>query len=70
MLLKSGVELEFADKLVSVFETVVDSHHAAPRYEANRQRIRQYHGWSSTLAEMVERKRKELNAAAVGATKG
>lgn len=69
MLLKCGVELDFVAKLVSVFETVDDAHHAAPGYEPNRQRIRQYHGWSSTLVEIVERKRKELKALAATATK-
>lgn len=53
ILLAAGIDLAFTNKIVGTFETVDDSHHAPPDYSANRERLRTYHGWLTTLTDRV-----------------
>jgi DNA repair exonuclease SbcCD ATPase subunit len=53
VLLSCGVDKEFVTRLVAAFGTVDPSHHSQPDYAANRERVREYYGRATTLADIV-----------------
>ena len=53
LLLSCGIEKEFVSKVVAVFVTVDPAHHAQDSYAVNRERVREYHGRATTLADIV-----------------
>ena len=53
LLLACGVNTEFVSKTVAVFGTVDPAHHAQEDYAVSRERIQEYYGRATTLAELV-----------------
>ena len=53
MLVECGVDNSLIDRVTMTFQTTDDAHHAPENYEANRQRIREYHSWAHELAQKL-----------------
>jgi hypothetical protein len=53
LLLACGLKADFANKLAATFTTVDDAHHLAPDYSTDRERLRTYYGWLTTLEDYV-----------------
>jgi len=54
LLLAGSVPVDFANKLVSMFETVDDAHHAGNDYSAHRDRLHTYYNWMKDLQKRVK----------------
>jgi hypothetical protein len=55
ILLNCGVDTKLVNNLCSMFITVDDAHHAGQDYAPHRERLRQYHSWSSELLKLTEK---------------
>jgi hypothetical protein len=55
ILLSSGIEPAFANKIMSAFETVDPAHHAEKGYAPVRERIRTYYSWLKELQQIVNK---------------
>jgi hypothetical protein len=54
ILTECGLELPLVNQVMTIFETVDDAHHAAPRYSPNRQKLRQYYDTALRLSQAVD----------------
>jgi len=66
LLTECALPVELINKVMAVFETVDDAHHAEPGYSPNRQKLRQYYDVAVRLGKAVEAKVKEGKTMAVG----
>lgn len=55
MLTECGVDVGLIDRIHKTFSTTDDSHHAAPAYAPNRERLRQYQGYVNELLLVLKR---------------
>jgi len=55
ILLSCGIDPAFANKIMSVFETVDPAHHAGKGYAPVRERIRAYYSWLKELEQIVSK---------------
>jgi hypothetical protein len=58
MLTECGISLPLVNKVMAIFETLDDAHHAAPDYSPNRQKLRQYYDTAVQLSQSVDAKLK------------
>jgi hypothetical protein len=65
ILTECGIDLPLLNKVMAIFETLDDAHHAAPGYSPNRQKLRQYYDTAVRLSQTVEAKLKESKPLAV-----
>src|SRR5579871_1901416 len=59
ILVECGLPLSLVNRVMTVFETLDDAHHAAPGYAPNRQKLRAYYDIAVQLSQAVEEKIKE-----------
>jgi hypothetical protein len=59
ILTECGIDLPLVNRVMAIFETLDDAHHAAPGYSPNRQKLRQYYETAVGLAKAIEAKLKE-----------
>ncbi|MBU1694293.1 MAG: hypothetical protein KKC51_10055 [Verrucomicrobia bacterium] len=55
LLQESGVEQGVVDRVFKTFSTTDDSHHAAPKYDPNRDRLKQYLGYINELLQVFKK---------------
>jgi DNA repair exonuclease SbcCD ATPase subunit len=70
VLLACGVDNEFVAKVAATFGTVDPAHHAQDNYAVSRERVREYHGRATKLADIVTKTpdcRKKAMAVTAGA---
>ena len=53
ILLACGVDNEFVAKVVATFGTVDPAHHSQDNYAVSRERVREYHGRTTKLADII-----------------
>ena len=56
ILTECGLLLPLVNKVMTIFETLDDAHHAAPGYSPNRQKLRQYYDTAVLLSQAVDAK--------------
>jgi hypothetical protein len=59
ILTECGLPLALVNKVMTIFETLDDAHHASPGYSPNRQKLRQYYEIAVRLAKAVDAKLQE-----------
>ena len=59
ILLECSIPTALVNRVMTIFETLDDAHHAEPGYSPNRQKLRQYYGTAVDLSQAVEAKAKE-----------
>ena len=65
ILTECGLPLDLVNKVMSIFETLDDAHHAAPDYSPNRQKLRQYYEIAVRLSQAVDTKIKETKTISI-----
>jgi DNA repair exonuclease SbcCD ATPase subunit len=68
ILTECGLPIELVNKVMTIFETLDDAHHAAPDYSPNRQKLRQYYEIALRLSQAVNTKLKEDKAISIVTT--
>jgi hypothetical protein len=63
-----GLAIDLVNKVMTIFETVDDAHHAAPGYSPNRQKLRQYYDIAVRLSQAVDTKLKKDKAISIVTT--
>ena len=58
ILTECGLPLPLVNKVMAIFETTDDAHHAAPGYSPNRQKLRQYYETAVQFSQSVDAKLK------------
>jgi hypothetical protein len=58
ILIECGIALPVVNKVMTIFETLDDAHHAASNYSPNQQKLRQYHETAVQLSQSVDAKLK------------
>jgi hypothetical protein len=55
ILLECGIETGLVSRISMALKTIDDAHHTPASYSVNREKIRQYEGWTMTLLDKVEK---------------
>lgn len=56
ILTECGLSLDLVNRVMTIFETLDDAHHAAPHYSPNRQKLRAYYDIAVQLSQAVNAK--------------
>ena len=59
VLTECGIATPQVNRVMLIFETLDDAHHAAPEYSANRQKLRQYYETAMQLSKAIEARLKD-----------
>ncbi len=59
ILTECGIATSLVNRVMLIFETLDDAHHAAPGYSPNRQKLRQYYETAMQLSQAIEARLKE-----------
>lgn len=59
ILLECGLELALVGKVMTIYETLDNAHHASPAYAPNRQKLRQYYDTAVSLSQVINTKLKD-----------
>jgi hypothetical protein len=59
ILTECGIPADLLNKVMAIFETLDDAHHASPTYSPNRQKLRQYYDTAVRLSQAVDAKVQE-----------
>jgi hypothetical protein len=59
ILTECGLPSDLLNRVMAIFETLDDAHHASPTYSPNRQKLRQYYDTAVRLSQAVDAKVKE-----------
>jgi hypothetical protein len=65
ILTECGIELPLLNRVMAIFETLDDAHHAEPGYSPNRNKLRQYYETAVQLSQTIEARLKENKPVAV-----